>query len=48
LEALIVLAIRVAAIAGFFLAVGARSRLSLVESRLAALKTQIPTHGDLS
>lgn len=38
---LAVLVIPVAAIAGFFLAVGARGRLSLVESRLTALEARL-------
>ncbi|HKF99790.1 MAG TPA: hypothetical protein VKB15_04150, partial [Xanthobacteraceae bacterium] len=44
MEALIVLvalAIPVAAIASFFMALGARDRLSLVESRLNALEARL-------
>jgi uncharacterized membrane protein len=54
LEALIVLvalAIPVAAIAGFFMALGARNRLFLVERRLAALEARLaraPAPGDLT
>jgi uncharacterized membrane protein len=54
LEALIVLvalAIPVAAIAGFFMALGARNRLFLVEGRLAALEARLaraPAPGDLT